>query len=889
VQTYPVVPDAREAAERGVVQREQVVPLAEHDSVRREETRAVGHGVALAAAVGGEDELGIPLRALEGLHDVLSIEGPRRASAAEEVVVGGTAPGPHAGGGVADGGARGAHRAELRARVVEAVHGQNHAAALAEASVHQLAHRRRQSRFPTSRRAPDPDEVLSWIAALGEVRFRASPLAQRNILQVHGIVQVQNTVAYFFPYHVKSNPMTSLTDHDTLNAYKRHTRSVSARGRKVRRIRVAHYRCATIEARARVIFFKGICLSAYMLQLDLAERNVRSNKGVGARYESISGQAKSGESELVDLSRNHLRAVPRVFGCALAGLDLSHNPLDHEGGFWFQPISMYADLREIRLRDTGLTTLAGLSACRQLEHIDASFNAIATVSGLELMANLRSLRLADNRVRTIQAVRTLVFNTRLTLLDLASTPLSACQGYRMKVKNVLPTLEMLDDVAFPNPTSRSHIVGLYAARYTGSPARASAALEAQHVASQDDGAGTGTGTGTGTAARLASSATAAVSSSSSSSRTPRTPMHAASTLQNNGATKDGSSSSRSEGPYKGNTLRRHAVATGTPWTRVPTVAPHCSRRMSAPPTAAATATAPTPQTVRPPHVTTPRQSRTATAKTSAKTSAMALALQTPTSTGHLRVRTRLFQGPATAGYATDALEAGFGGTRLFQDSTSKARGVASREKGGLAASAATAAAAAAAADAARTIEQRACRMRNREGHERLGRSPRWMLLLMGMSDGSGTDRVVRPPTVRAPYSPSARSGKKTGEAALQQQQQQQQRTLASPQPVVVAAAVVVPCVSASTMTPDTCSYRQSSGRAVPSPDSVAWMDVPGSTDVNIFYAGELSKQTPPTPIHSERTPARVDRHAQAPDEILALKERGLELLGVLRSARGVGR
>jgi hypothetical protein len=104
-----------------------------------------------------------------------------------------------------------------------------------------------------------------------------------------------------------------------------------------------------------------------------------------------------------------------------------------------------------------------------------------------------------------------------------------------------------------------------------------------------------------------------------------------------------------------------------------------------------------------------------------------------------------------------------------------------------------------------------------------------------------------------------------------------------------AAAVVIPCVLTSTPTPDACSYRQSSCRAFPSPDSVAWIDVPGPTDANIFYAGELSNQTPHPPIYNERTPVRVDGHAQAPDDMLALKERGLELLGVLRSARGVGR
>jgi hypothetical protein len=169
-----------------------------------------------------------------------------------------------------------------------------------------------------------------------------------------------------------------------------------------------------------------------------------------------------------------------------------------------------------------------------------------------------------------------------------------------------------------------------------------------------------------------------------------------------------------------------------------------------------------------------------------------------------------------------------------------------------------------------------------------------MLLLMGLSDGSGTYRVVRPPTDRVPASSPAFSGKKKGTPV---KQQQLQRKLASPQPVVAAAAaaaaaaVAIPCVLASTPTPtpDACSYKQSSGRAFPSPDSVAWIDVPGSTDANIFYAGELSNQTPHPPIYDERTPVRVDGHAQAPDDMLALKERGLELLGVLRSARGVGR
>lgn len=52
----------------------------------------------------------------------------------------------------------------------------------------------------------------------------------------------------------------------------------------------------------------------------------------------------------------------------------------------------------------------GLSVLLRLEYLDLSHNAISRVSGLEHMADLRTLKLQHNRIVSVKGIRLLSYN-----------------------------------------------------------------------------------------------------------------------------------------------------------------------------------------------------------------------------------------------------------------------------------------------------------------------------------------------------------------------------------------------------------------------------------------------------------------------------------------------
>jgi hypothetical protein len=213
-----------------------------------------------------------------------------------------------------------------------------------------------------------------------------------------------------------------------------------------------------------------------MIELDLSHRHLRGGLGVPrliskSFFVHCEDEAENADEKslLIGLSHNLLDSLPKLDTVSISlckqtiALDVSSNPLIMNSSF-SEELRTFSNLKELRLRDTGLTDLACLSGATTLEHLDVSFNSINQVTGLGSMGNLMSLRMAYNSIKSVQSIRILMMNRKLVVLDVTGNPLAADTGYVSKIKNVLISLEVLNDriLADRCRTSRwrADIVGL---------------------------------------------------------------------------------------------------------------------------------------------------------------------------------------------------------------------------------------------------------------------------------------------------------------------------------------------------------------------------------------------------------------------------------------------
>ena len=690
-----------------------------------------------------------------------------------------------------------------------------------------------------------------------------------------------------------------------------------------------------------------------MLEVDLSDRQIRSEKGLLSKWSMLQEEDEGvgpgmGDSQflLVDVSKNVLRTLPNAWGTGLVGLDLSHNPLDHGEGSWCSQLGgpQYAGLREVRLRNVGLSTLSVLQNCSALEHIDASFNHISDIEGLELMVGLKSLRLADNFIRSVQTARKLLFNKELIVLDLAANPICLIGGYRAKVKNVLPHIEVLDDAAFPNSRSRSHIVTLYASRFTTYPSEPTD--EALQFISEQD-ANRGIYSSAKKRGDITSTTNTNHSSSSGNTSSNSSVARNRSGLMIYSVKPAPGSSAKAKRPgigdiarhpldaFKSNSLRKHAVTKGTPWTRPPKLDPRgiggracrtasMGARIVAPP-------APETKSMYPSRVApATRMGHNSSSSSSSKSSSSSSKLRQPATKAPSSPRKATQQVDTGSSIGRPCVATALSSSRmtpyqwcsppgvrarLFHDAsfTSSAfldtsmlseesvhhlpsPGRSTRSHVPTSASAPTSSDVAEACGVSRVLheEGRPDRMRIRDAHESLGHSPQWLLKLM--HDGHVSSHVVR-------YSPRSQRNATRDKASVGYKKPAPERKTQSATPPHTPAVARGYPGKGTTM-----ASRPASARSVlhESPDSVAWMDGPSAT--NIFYAAEISaaaatskdgvaSSTPHfshqskelSPVHCSKGTTSSERVADG-DEIAALRDRGENLLDMLRrTRRTVGR
>jgi len=157
----------------------------------------------------------------------------------------------------------------------------------------------------------------------------------------------------------------------------------------------------------------------------------------------------------------------------LVHLNASHNLLRRISG-----LENNYDLQTLNLAHNSIHRLSGLDQCTALGELSLQCNEIRVISDLECNLNLERVDLSHNGIPTVEALRTLSLNTKVTWMCLKGNPCASNISYRHKLTGLLPGLVMLDDMRMPkngyrppSPGARQHQGDV---RRSASPANARA-------------------------------------------------------------------------------------------------------------------------------------------------------------------------------------------------------------------------------------------------------------------------------------------------------------------------------------------------------------------------------------------------------------------------------
>nr|CCA22954.1 conserved hypothetical protein [Albugo laibachii Nc14] len=141
----------------------------------------------------------------------------------------------------------------------------------------------------------------------------------------------------------------------------------------------------------------------------------------------------------LDISKNFLETIPCLPANILINLDISLNRISS-----LQSIQQMTHLQELNLGYNCLTDVSCLAHCLELRRLNLTGNRVKSSKGLESLILLQSLDLSDNLIRTVGAVRSLSMCQQLTHLALRGNPFSLELKYRVRVRDTVPSILILD-------------------------------------------------------------------------------------------------------------------------------------------------------------------------------------------------------------------------------------------------------------------------------------------------------------------------------------------------------------------------------------------------------------------------------------------------------------
>ncbi|KAG3026217.1 hypothetical protein PC128_g1700 [Phytophthora cactorum] len=145
-------------------------------------------------------------------------------------------------------------------------------------------------------------------------------------------------------------------------------------------------------------------------------------------------------ADTIDLSNNEIDKIPSSIPTEVVTLDISFNAIAS-----IQGIERLKFVQELHLAFNRLDDVSVLEFCPRLVRVNLSGNRLMNTKGLETLEYLENLDISDNLIEFPEALRALSLNQNLTHLTIRGNPLSQKPGYHVPMLDMIPSLIILDD------------------------------------------------------------------------------------------------------------------------------------------------------------------------------------------------------------------------------------------------------------------------------------------------------------------------------------------------------------------------------------------------------------------------------------------------------------
>ncbi|KAF1777204.1 Leucine-rich repeat domain, L domain-like [Phytophthora cactorum] len=143
-------------------------------------------------------------------------------------------------------------------------------------------------------------------------------------------------------------------------------------------------------------------------------------------------------ADTIDLSNNEIDKIPSSIPTEVVTLDISFNAIAS-----IQGIERLKFVQELHLAFNRLDDVSVLEFCPRLVRVNLSGNRLMNTKGLETLEYLENLDISDNLIEL--GAESTVAQPNLTHLTIRGNPLSQKPGYHVPMLDMIPSLIILDD------------------------------------------------------------------------------------------------------------------------------------------------------------------------------------------------------------------------------------------------------------------------------------------------------------------------------------------------------------------------------------------------------------------------------------------------------------
>jgi len=195
----------------------------------------------------------------------------------------------------------------------------------------------------------------------------------------------------------------------------------------------------------------------HLEELYLAQNKLRAIDGMdaltslrkvdlgGNRIRSLEGIQHCTSLQELWIGKNKIEEIQHLEPLVqLRRLDIQANRLTA-----MQGLETLTSLEELYLSRNGISVAASLQGLNELNTIDLSNNRLESTAGIDHAPNLEEVWMSSNRIPSFDHISELEHLAGVQCVYLEHNPISEIQGYRSRLKALLPTLTQIDATSLP--------------------------------------------------------------------------------------------------------------------------------------------------------------------------------------------------------------------------------------------------------------------------------------------------------------------------------------------------------------------------------------------------------------------------------------------------------